>query len=222
MVCSASRQLRVGATEKNSLYRRGEHEHRSDVRPSKLVCMSALQGGGKGRCAPATYATTCSRPPPEPPSTSSAGESPVAPASSTLAALASPGDSATPPVAGQQRTLARRWRCPYRRTGHGSRVAHTSAHVGRCTGRRRRTDTAACTHRHTRAQDVGRAAIIIASSCVSADGRSIKSRSEASLLAGRRDYRQIAGRTTHTGLRRRAVTEAEGGGGVETETQQQV
>ena len=62
--------------------------------------------------------------------------------------------------------------------------------------------------------------IIIAPSRVdSADGRSIKSRSKASLLAGRRDYRQIAGRTTHTGPRRRAVSEAEGGGRVETEAQ---
>ena len=61
--------------------------------------------------------------------------------------------------------------------------------------------------------------ISIASSHVRADGRSIKSRSKASLLAGRIDYRQIAGRTTRTGPRRRAVTEAEGGGGVEAETQ---
>ena len=118
-----------------------------------------------------------------------------------------------------QRALARRWRCAYRCTAVGLPIRLT--HVWRCggTGRRRRTDTAACTHKHTRAQDVGRATIIIASSRVRDDGRSIKSRSKASLLAGRIDCRQIAGRTTHTEPRRRAVTEAEGGGGVETETQ---
>ena len=186
------------------------------------------KGGWRGRCAPAASAKTGSLPPPERPSTSSDGESPVASASSALAALASPGGSTTPtgngrlPAAGDAPTDARQLdRCTAVGQMHGSWVAHTSTHVWRCggTGRRRRTDTAACTHKHTRAQDVGRATIIIASSRVRDDGRSIKSRSKASLLAGRIDCRQIAGRTTHTEPRRRAVTEAEGGGGVETEPQ---
>ena len=76
-------------------------------------------------------------------------------------------------------------------------------------------------HTDTPARKMWRGATIIsiASGRVGADGRIVKSRSKASLPAGRVDYRQIAGRTTHTGLRRRAITEAEGGGAVEAETQ---
>jgi hypothetical protein len=55
----------------------------------------------------------------------------------------------------------------------------------------------------------------------SADGRIETSRSKTSLLAGRVDYRQVAGRTT-AGLGRRAITDADGGGGVDVETKQQL
>ena len=200
----------------NSLYRRGEHEHRSDVRPSKPLGGSAWQKGDGGE-----------------------GAHPLHPP--RLGLFPRPNRRRPPPMASPRwrphPRLSRPWQareaqrrrlatgaCPplaMRLQMHGSWVAHTSTHVWRCggTGRRRRTDTAACTHKHTRAQDVGRATIIIASSRVRDDGRSIKSRSKASLLAGRIDCRQIAGRTTHTEPRRRAVTEAEGGGGVETEPQ---
>ena len=170
-------------------------------------------------CAPKTG----SLPPTEPASTSSDGVSLVASTSSTLAALASPGGSAT---------LASDGRLPADAPADARVMVVGCPHVCPCVEVWRHWPTQAhgqgCmhahthTHTHTRAR-CGEGTIIIMfiapSRVDSADGRIVTSRSKASLLAGHVDYRQVAGRTTHTRPRQRAVTEAEGGGGVETEAQ---